>query len=118
MSVESLLLVVRMAFVVVGISSGAMFLEILFALLGEPYDNLENGFEFLLISCGAMFVDFRFAELGRSYDGLEKGEEEGMSCKLAFADLLSAGVYALCTGLGLTISSVGEGASSDPGDVD
>lgn len=41
-----------------------------------------------------------------------------MSCKLAFVDLLSAGVYALCTGLGLTISSVGEGASSDPGDVD
>lgn len=55
---------VRMAVGVVGISSGARFLEILFALLGEPYDNLENGFEFLLISCGAMFVDFRFAELG------------------------------------------------------
>lgn len=64
MLVESRLLMVRMAVGVVGISSGARFLEILFALLGEPYDNLENGFEFLLISCGAMFVDFRFAELG------------------------------------------------------
>lgn len=58
-----------MACSVVGISSGAIVLEILFALLGEPYDKLENGDKFVLSSCGAMCVDFRSAELGRSYDG-------------------------------------------------
>jgi hypothetical protein len=71
-----------------------MFLDILFALLGDPYDSLENGDEFVLISCGPMCADLRFAELGRSYEGLEKGDEGGTSCKLAFIDFLSAGVYA------------------------
>ena len=65
-----------------------------------------------------MCVDFRSADPGRSYDGSEKGEEGGMSCKLVFADFLSAGVYAVCTGLGLTISFVEEATSSGPGNVD
>ena len=76
--VEFLLLVVDVVSGVVGITSGARFLEILLALLGEPYDNLENG-DRVLLSCGAMFADSRFAELGRLYDGLEKGEEGGIS---------------------------------------
>lgn len=41
-----------------------------------------------------------------------------MSCKLAFVDFLSAGVYALYTGLGLTILFVEEGTSSGAGNVD
>jgi hypothetical protein len=95
----------------VGSSSGAICLEILFALLGELYDNLEKD-DIVLRSYGPMCADTRFAELGRSYEGLEKGEEEDISCKLAFVDFLSAGVYALCVGLGLTISFVE--SSSDP----
>lgn len=98
-------------------TSGARFLDRLLNTV-EPYDNLEDGEEFVPKSYGPMFVDILLVILGRSYDGMRKGEEVVESCKLPFVDFLSAAVYALYAGLGLTISFVEEIVSSGPDCVD
>jgi hypothetical protein len=99
------------------VSSGARFLDLLLKI-EDSYDGLENGEEVVPKSYGPMFVDILFVRLGRSYDGMRKGEEIVESCKLAFVDFLSAAVYALYAGIGLTTSFVEEATSSGPECVD